>query len=51
MFQLENIDTEISELQAEIDRQLEDYRAGKLKRRRDCNCICAYDIVEEKRCQ
>ncbi|CAL1687593.1 unnamed protein product [Lasius platythorax] len=30
---LENIDVEISELQAEIDRQLEDYRLGKTKKR------------------
>lgn len=31
---LENIDEEISELQTEIDRQLEDYRAGKTKKRK-----------------
>lgn len=28
---------EISELQAEIDRQLEDYRIGKVKKRKDGN--------------
>ncbi|XP_026829717.1 transcription factor IIIB 90 kDa subunit [Ooceraea biroi] len=32
---LENIDTEISELQAEIDKQLEDYRIGKVRKRKD----------------
>lgn len=32
---LENIDAEISELQAEIDRQLEDYRIGKVRKRKD----------------
>ncbi|KAG5331210.1 TF3B factor, partial [Acromyrmex charruanus] len=32
---LENIDVEISELQAEIDKQLEDYRVGKVKKRKD----------------
>lgn len=28
---------EISELQAEIDRQLEDYRIGKVRKRKDGN--------------
>ncbi|XP_032664996.1 transcription factor IIIB 90 kDa subunit [Odontomachus brunneus] len=32
---LDNIDAEISELQAEIDRQLEEYKTGKLKKRKD----------------
>ncbi|EFN75924.1 Transcription factor IIIB 90 kDa subunit [Harpegnathos saltator] len=32
---LDNIDAEISELQAEIDRQLEDYKMGKMKKRKD----------------
>ncbi|KAL0115074.1 hypothetical protein PUN28_010569 [Cardiocondyla obscurior] len=40
---LENIDMEISELQAEIDRQLEDYRMGKLKKRKDVSSIESED--------
>ncbi|XP_014477028.1 PREDICTED: transcription factor IIIB 90 kDa subunit [Dinoponera quadriceps] len=32
---LQNIDAEINELQAEIDRQLEEYRTGKVKKRKD----------------
>lgn len=44
-FQLENIDTEISELQAEIDKQLEDYRTGKLKKRKDGNYIFIVYII------
>ncbi|XP_039315524.1 transcription factor IIIB 90 kDa subunit-like [Solenopsis invicta] len=37
---LENIDMEISELQAEIDKQLEDYRlGGKVKKRKDGNYV------------
>ncbi|KYM97990.1 PREDICTED: transcription factor IIIB 90 kDa subunit [Cyphomyrmex costatus] len=36
---LENIDVEISELQAEIDRQLEDYRVGKVRKRKDAFSI------------
>ncbi|XP_053984946.1 transcription factor IIIB 90 kDa subunit isoform X2 [Hylaeus volcanicus] len=35
---LENIDTEINELQAEIDKHLEDRKAGKPKKRKD-DCI------------
>ncbi|XP_036150414.1 transcription factor IIIB 90 kDa subunit [Monomorium pharaonis] len=40
---LENIDMEISELQAEIDRQLEDYRLGKIKKRKDATSIESED--------
>ncbi|XP_011874658.1 PREDICTED: transcription factor IIIB 90 kDa subunit [Vollenhovia emeryi] len=40
---LENIDTEINELQAEIDRQLEDYRIGKVKKRKDAFSIESED--------
>ncbi|KYM83702.1 Transcription factor IIIB 90 kDa subunit [Atta colombica] len=36
---LENIDVEINELQAEIDKQLEDYRVGKVKKRKDASSI------------
>ncbi|XP_043804266.1 transcription factor IIIB 90 kDa subunit [Apis laboriosa] len=36
---LENIDTEINELQAEIDKQLEDHRLGKAKKRKDAAVI------------
>ncbi|XP_011644014.1 transcription factor IIIB 90 kDa subunit-like [Pogonomyrmex barbatus] len=36
---LENIDMEINELQAEIDRQLEDYRTGKARKRKDASSI------------
>ncbi|XP_012060578.1 PREDICTED: transcription factor IIIB 90 kDa subunit-like [Atta cephalotes] len=36
---LENIDVEINELQAEIDKQLEDYRVGKVKKRKDDPCL------------
>ncbi|KAG5338000.1 TF3B factor, partial [Acromyrmex heyeri] len=40
---LENIDVEISELQAEIDKQLEDYRVGKVKKRKDASSIESED--------
>ncbi|XP_011049304.1 PREDICTED: transcription factor IIIB 90 kDa subunit [Acromyrmex echinatior] len=40
---LENIDMEISELQAEIDKQLEDYRVGKVKKRKDASSIESED--------
>ncbi|XP_071648414.1 transcription factor IIIB 90 kDa subunit [Temnothorax longispinosus] len=40
---LENIHMEISELQAEIDRQLEDYRIGKGKKRKDASFIESED--------
>ncbi|XP_070163078.1 transcription factor IIIB 90 kDa subunit [Polyergus mexicanus] len=36
---LENIDVEINELQAEIDKQLEDYRTGKAKKRKNVSSI------------
>ncbi|XP_006565323.1 transcription factor IIIB 90 kDa subunit [Apis mellifera] len=36
---LENIDTEINELQAEIDKQLEDHRLGKARKRKDAAII------------
>lgn len=36
---LENIDTEINELQAEIDKQLEDHRLGKARKRKDAAVI------------
>ncbi|XP_076164118.1 brf RNA polymerase III subunit isoform X2 [Ptiloglossa arizonensis] len=36
---LENIDTEINELQAEIDKHLEDRKAGKPRKRKDDDCI------------
>lgn len=36
---LENIDVEISELQAEIDKQLEDYRIGKGRKRKNVSSI------------
>ncbi|XP_012344124.1 LOW QUALITY PROTEIN: transcription factor IIIB 90 kDa subunit [Apis florea] len=36
---LENIDTEINELQAEIDKQLEDHRLGKTRKRKDAAII------------
>ncbi|XP_029670065.1 transcription factor IIIB 90 kDa subunit [Formica exsecta] len=36
---LENIDVEISELQAEIDKQLEDYRIGKARKRKNVSSI------------
>ncbi|KAL6420682.1 hypothetical protein ACFW04_013971 [Cataglyphis niger] len=36
---LENIDVEISELQAEIDKQLEDYRIGKSRKRKNVSSI------------
>ncbi|XP_068979670.1 transcription factor IIIB 90 kDa subunit [Bombus flavifrons] len=34
-----NIDTEINELQAEIDKQLEEHRLGKMKKRKDAASI------------
>lgn len=34
-----NIDTEINELQAEIDKQLEEHRLGKIKKRKDAASI------------
>ncbi|XP_012224753.1 transcription factor IIIB 90 kDa subunit [Linepithema humile] len=40
---LENIDMEISELQAEIDRQLEDYRVGKARKRKDVSFMESED--------
>ncbi|KYN32591.1 Transcription factor IIIB 90 kDa subunit [Trachymyrmex septentrionalis] len=43
---LENIDVEISELQAEIDKQLEDYRVGKVKKRKD-DKFTAFSIESE----
>ncbi|XP_011701326.1 PREDICTED: transcription factor IIIB 90 kDa subunit-like, partial [Wasmannia auropunctata] len=42
---LENIDAEISELQAEIDRQLEDYRIGKVRKRKDGNYIFIFHAM------
>ncbi|CAK9817721.1 Transcription factor IIIB 90 kDa subunit [Anthophora quadrimaculata] len=36
---LENIETEINELQAEIDKQLEEHRSGKTRKRKDAACI------------
>ncbi|XP_043249900.1 transcription factor IIIB 90 kDa subunit isoform X2 [Colletes gigas] len=36
---LDNIDTEINELQAEIDKHLEDRKAGKARKRKDDDCI------------
>ncbi|OAD59824.1 Transcription factor IIIB 90 kDa subunit [Eufriesea mexicana] len=36
---LENIDTEINELQAEIDKQLEEHRLGKTRKRKDAAFI------------
>ncbi|XP_029168410.1 transcription factor IIIB 90 kDa subunit-like [Nylanderia fulva] len=44
---LQNIDEEISDLQAEIDRQLEDYRAGKTKKRKK-NVSSAEDPIENE---
>lgn len=37
---------EISELQAEIDRQLEDYRVGKTRKRKDGNLYFFYNILD-----
>ncbi|XP_033338839.1 brf RNA polymerase III subunit [Megalopta genalis] len=36
---LENIDTEINELQAEIDKHLEDRKVGRPKKRKNAECI------------
>lgn len=44
---LENIDTEINELQAEINRQLEDYKMGKARKRKDASSLESKEIEAE----